>query len=209
MDIEIHQIQEPISKVDLAAIADVAMEAFLDDPFFEFLSPKEHLRRRGLRIFFRSFVQYLGTGRSVFIATRGDRIVGVAAWAPPGSYPASLREQVLQGIWALWSLLPRPKAVVDGFRYTTAMEKAHPKGELWYLALLAVHPELQRQGIGGKLIAPILELCDEQGIDVYLETQKQDNIAYYRRFGFSELEALRPVSAGPPLLRMHRMTKNR
>ena len=89
------------------------------------------------------------------------------------------------------------------------MEKAHPKGEIWYLALLAVHPELQRQGIGGTLISPILELCDEQGIDVYLETQKQDNIAYYRRFGFSELEALRPVSAGPPLLRMHRTTKNR
>ena len=161
MDIEIHQIQEPISKVDLQAIADVAMEAFLDDPFFEFLSPKEHLRRRGLRIFFRSFVQYLGAGRSVFIATRGDRIVGVAAWAPPGSYPASLRDQVLQGIWALWSLLPRPKAVVDGFRYTTAMEKAHPKGELWYLALLAVQP-VEHPPAGSRSFA-----CSEpQGVGV-------------------------------------------
>ena len=32
-----------------------------------------------------------------------------------------------------------------------------------------------------------------------LETQKEDNLSYYRRFGFEVVDRLRPVSDGPPL----------
>jgi ribosomal protein S18 acetylase RimI-like enzyme len=92
----------------------------------------------------------------------------------------------------------------DGMRYMRAIEKVHPQGPLWYLAVLAADPEFQRSGVGAALVEPILERCDTEGIDAYLETQKEDNLAYYRRFGFEVVDRLRPVSDGPPLWTMRR-----
>jgi predicted N-acetyltransferase YhbS len=54
-----------------------------------------------------------------------------------------------------------------------------------YLALLGVDPSAQGQGIGRKLLQPRLDDCDANGVSIYLETQKQENLAYYGRFGFS------------------------
>ncbi len=46
--------------------------------------------------------------------------------------------------------------------------------------------------------------ADEEGVGSYLETQKEDNIPYYRRFGYELRETLRPVEGGPPLFTMWR-----
>lgn len=183
------------------------MRAFFDDPFFVFLSPSDGLRRRGLRIFFRSFVKYIGEGRTIYVAKDQGEIVGVACWASPGSYPAPMKDQLLQSVQAFWALFLRPKALIDGLRYIAAIDKAHPKEELWYLGLLAVRPSHQRQGIGSLLLAPVLEEADAEGHDAYLETQKEDNLAYYRRVGFEVTSTLHPVSSGPPLWTMRRATK--
>jgi len=45
---------------------------------------------------------------------------------------------------------------------------------------------------------------DEEGVGGYLETQNEDNLAYYRRFGYELRETLRPVKDGPPLFTMWR-----
>ncbi|MBV8463434.1 MAG: hypothetical protein JO368_09075, partial [Acidimicrobiales bacterium] len=42
------------------------------------------------------------------------------------------------------------------------------------------------------------------GLDCYLETQKEDNLAYYRRFGYDVEHELRPVPNGPPLWTLRR-----
>ncbi len=47
-------------------------------------------------------------------------------------------------------------------------------------------------------------VIDEDGLPCYLETQKEDNLAYYRRFGFEETERLSPSRHGPPLFTMTR-----
>jgi GNAT superfamily N-acetyltransferase len=196
-----------ISSPELDEIAEVAMLAFFDDPFFVFLSPGDGLRRRGLRIFFRSFVKHIGEGRTIYVAKDQDQVVGVACWASPGSYPAPMKDQLLQSIQAFWALFLRPKALIDGLRYIAAIDKAHPKAELWYLGLLAVRPSHQRQGIGSLLLAPVLEEADAQGHDAYLETQKEDNLAYYRRVSFDVSSTLHPVPTGPPLWTMRRKAK--
>jgi ribosomal protein S18 acetylase RimI-like enzyme len=84
------------------------------------------------------------------------------------------------------------------------MEKARPREEHWYLCLLAADPMAWRRGIGTALLEPGLETVDADGLPCYLETQKEDNIAYYRRFGFDETERLTPSPGGPPLFTMTR-----
>ena len=57
--------------------------------------------------------------------------------------------------------------------------------------------------MGTALIAPGLERADAEGAPVYLETQRESNIPYYRRFGF-ELTDQISLPDSPPLWLMWR-----
>ncbi|HLJ07328.1 MAG TPA: GNAT family N-acetyltransferase [Acidimicrobiia bacterium] len=189
----------------MAEAASVAAAAFHDDPFFIFLSPNERLRRRGLVIYTRGLLGSLGD-RGLVLGVRGagGRILGVAAFVKPGSYPLPAGAQVRQAGAAFWALLPRPPALVSGSRYLLAIDRAHPHGELWYLALLVVDPAAQRSGVGGALQQHVYRDADAEQVPSYLETQKEANLAYYRRFGYELVQELRPVRRGPPLWTMRR-----
>lgn len=102
------------------------------------------------------------------------------------------------------ALILRPQAVLTGVRYLLAIDQAHPDEKLWYLQLLVVDPMAQRRGIGGRLQEEMLRRADEQGLSCYLETQKPENIAYYRRFGYDLVGEISPVPGGPPLFTMRR-----
>jgi ribosomal protein S18 acetylase RimI-like enzyme len=194
----------PLSKGELQDAAVVASRAFYDDPFFVHLSPGPLLRARGLAIYLNATCRHLGPKGQLHTARRDGRIVGVAGWIAPGGYPYPAADQALQLVGALRALAPRPPALVEGLRYLTAIEKVHPKEPLWYLQLLACDPAHQRQGIGTLLQENVLATCDRKGLGAYLETQNEDNLAYYRRFGYEVVDVLRPVRTGPPLWTMRR-----
>lgn len=197
-----------LSKDEIDEAAVVALRAFYTDPFFVFLSPKSGLRNHGLFMFFRTALRHLGSGgRIVTVRDGNDRIVGVSAWFAPGGYPQSIPTQLAAVPGSLRALYRRPRALIDANTYLNAIAKAHPKEEHWYLYLLVADPELQRSGVGKMLLEDRLTEIDEQGLPAYLETQKTDNIAYYRRFGFEEQPALTPVKSGPPIYRMWRPAK--
>jgi len=189
----------------LDEIAVVATEAFADDPFFVFLMANERIRRRALGIFFRAMVGESRPGAVVHGARDASgRLVGVAAFVRPGAWPLSIGAQVRQLRSALVAMIPRPRALIDGSRYLFAIESIHPKEEMWYLQLLAVDPSAQRGGIGGALQEQVYPQADREGLVSYLETQKEANLAYYRRFGYELDRELHPVKKGPPLWTMRR-----
>ena len=54
----------------------------------------------------------------------------------------------------------------------------------WYLWALGVDPSHQGRGIGGKLLQPGLAAAGEQCVPCYLDTQTEENVAFYARRGF-------------------------
>jgi predicted N-acetyltransferase YhbS len=70
--------------------------------------------------------------------------------------------------------------------------------------LLAVEPTMQRSGVGSMLMEEGLAQIDAEHVGAYLETQKIDNHAYYRRFGFELRDTLHPIPDGPPYYTMWR-----
>lgn len=66
----------------------------------------------------------------------------------------------------------------------------------WYLSIVGIAPLFQGQGLGGRLIQPILDRTDELGHHTYLETFTPRNMRFYRRLGFQESGAFdEPVTS--------------
>ncbi len=198
---------EPLSRRELDEAAVAAARAFHTDPFFEWLVPSASARARGLILFWRSVLKHVGDHGRVLTGRVDGRIAGVAVWLAPDRYPYPVRIQIAQQLEALQALYRTPSALVNGLRILLAMDKAHPKEPLWYLQLLACDPEHQRRGIGAALLEDVLETCDRDGVASYLETQKEDNLAYYARFGFTVVDEHRPVKGAPSLWSLRREPK--
>ncbi len=189
----------------LDEIAVLGARGFYDDPFFMHLAHEPLLRARGLALYLRSHLIALGDS-AVATGARNAAglLVGICVWQKPGTYPLPVGRQARELAGSLRALIPRPASLVTGLRYTMAVEKARPRDEHWYLCLLAADPMAWRRGIGTALLEPSLAALDEDGLPCYLETQKEDNLAYYRRFGFEETARLTPSKGGPPLFTMTR-----
>jgi ribosomal protein S18 acetylase RimI-like enzyme len=205
MKSDLHLDESAMSRAELTSAAQVASRAFFDDPFFRFLSPNDRLRERGLMLFFRANLAHLGEGARIVTVRNNEGVIqGVAGWLPTGRYPQSIPTQLAQVPGTLRALYRRPRALLNGNKYLAQMVKTHPKEPHWYLYLLVADPSVQRSGIGTTLMEQGLTHADEEGVGSYLETQKEDNLAYYRRFGYELRDTLRPVNEGPPLFTMWR-----
>ena len=55
----------------------------------------------------------------------------------------------------------------------------------WYLWALGVAPRCQGQGIGSKLIEPVLARADAEQTPCYLEALTEKNVAFYQKRGFA------------------------
>jgi GNAT superfamily N-acetyltransferase len=202
---DLHLDRTALSARQLDEAAMVALRGFYTDPFFIYLSPGARLRNRGLFLFFRTALRHLGP-RGIIVTVRDDRdaIVGVSAWMPPGGYPQPIATQLAAIPGSFRALYRRPRSMLDGGRYLDAISKAHPKDPHWYLYLLVADPEMQRRGVGTMLLNDRLPQIDEEGVGSYLETQKEDNLAYYQRFGYELKTSITPVPEGPPIYALWR-----
>jgi len=177
----------------------VAVRAFDDDAFFGYLFPGEAQRHRSVAILHRTVLRHVasvGTTRTAFI---DGKIAGVALWVPPGKWPYSPMLQLRQLFSSVAAFAPNLGSLNRARPIMHAVVQAHPKRTQWYLQLLMVDPPFQRHGIGGMLQAPTLATCDTEGIFAWVETQKEENLPYYRRFGFEVVAEHRPVPDAPAM----------
>ena len=77
------------------------------------------------------------------------------------------------------------KQFLDGIGYLDKIHKEIMGSKPhWYLWVLGVAPNSQGQGIGSRLIQPVLDRADKEQIPCYLETETERNVKFYRKRGF-------------------------
>ena len=108
-------------------------------------------------------------------------LAGLLLGLAPDGYPAPqapLGAQ-LRSLWGQgWRVSNRWGEVFQ------ALFEVHPREPHWYLDVLAVIPEKQRRGVGGALLAAFLARVDADRAASYLETDREENLAFYAAAGY-------------------------
>ncbi len=130
--------------------------------------------------FFRTVMPLL-KGTKI-VATDGSRILGLIHWFPPSQCQVS-------GV-TKFRLLPTMMANLGGratlkvLSWLSTWEKHDPKEAHVYLGPIGVIPEAQGQRVGSRLMTTYCKALAATGEAGYLETDRPQNVAFYRRFGF-------------------------
>lgn len=176
---------EPLKPAQQSLAIDALVSSFEQDPLKIRLASNLKGRRRMLKWLLGGVVRYCLVHGEVY--TDAD-VKGAACWLPPGK-----AEMRFWDTLRAWGLLPgtlgamTPRQIWMSIEMQSVTERLHKRlmpDPHWYLFLLGVAQPYQGQGIGGKLIEPVLARASQERAPCYLETQTENNVAFYRKRGF-------------------------
>jgi GNAT superfamily N-acetyltransferase len=189
---------------DINVLSQVIADAFFPLAPCQWLIPDEAARREILPGFFRMYVEHaMADG---LVDTTAGR-TAAALWIPvgpggpgqPGGYDERLAE--VTGQWA------------ERFvTFDQELDAHHLTGLAHHhLAILAVRPDLQGQGIGTRLLDARHAILDGEDIVAYLEASDERNRGLYLRHGYTDHGRPIELPGGPfmyPMVRQPRATGN-
>ncbi len=169
--------------------------AFLDDPLMRYTIPDPDERARLLPAMYATMLRFGMLAGEVY-ATAGA-LEGVAIWMPPNAKWTSENMQA-SGMHKIPTLIgdeayQRYREVV-GREWRARLREIPGPG--WYLFILGVEPRVQRRGLGGALMRPILERADTEQLVCYLETENERNVAFYLKQGFDLIVSEKAGASG-------------
>lgn len=188
---------------DVVQLAETNALAFADDPLTTWLFPDEGRRLASLRRFYRANVREMMAVGEVWCS---NDLCAIAKWEPPGRSSGRLARlfRLLPVAPLMLRLGPPVRVAADALK---RLEEHRPMEPHWYLSGLATRPDRQRQGLGRAVLRPVLERCDSDGSSAYLETSRQENVAYYEALGFVVVGELDLAVGGPHMWTMTRLSK--
>ena len=177
-----------VKRGELGKASDVLAEAFRDDADTSVLIPDVDKRVKKLPEFFRLFVRFGINYGEVYSPSKD--LEGVSIWLHSSRMKMNFPRMLRSGILRL--TMRMDGATMKRFgQYGDDVDKIHERilpGEHWFLLAIGVDPNLQGGGYARTMLDPVLERADRQGLPCYLDTNSENNIGIYRRFGFDPVE---------------------
>ena len=177
-----------IKNQDLPVLAEKLGRAFEGDPICRYVFPEEEPRRQRARHFYELVMRV--SFRRGWVFAPSEELEGAACWLPPHREHPGAWQYFLAG--ALITMLRTgPGAMARIESIGKILDERHRKfapEPHYYLACLGTAPEHRGRGFAGKLVRPMLELCDREGMPLYLETHNAANPPLYERFGFKTMD---------------------
>lgn len=172
-----------------------AVRAFANDPQIRWFFPDDDTYESQAGALFGTLFDMRVDGGELRVT---DDVVAVAMWDGPHGHPKgdAWRDEVWKRGTAAFTAEENERFALLG----TILAPHHVHTPTWYLGILATHPDWQGMGNGSAVIRPVLELADADGLPASLLTATPENVAFYRRHGFTvHMEAdLPPARPGAP-----------
>jgi ribosomal protein S18 acetylase RimI-like enzyme len=191
-----HLDVRPLTNTEVRAAGAVAGRALRDNAMMAYSVPDDRLRR--LHVSYDTFVDRVSPG--AIGALVGPFVIGVAAFAPSEGCVGTTTPTALR----IPPDVPPAEAVgVDRARHVVStMWRADPEERHVHVGPVGVEPGSQGLGVGGAMLELLCERLDTDGELAWLETDKPENVVFYRRHGFDV--AIEDNHLGFPVWFMHR-----
>jgi GNAT superfamily N-acetyltransferase len=188
-----------------SAVVGGLARAFYDDPLFNYFVPDPISQSKALLTFMGASVVDAAPFGEIWVAHTDGKVACTAVWLPPGAYPRGARRDLMTNLRGAPTFIRSGRRIAGALKLLGALDKLHHEiGEPhYYLGFLGTDPLYQRVGAGSAALRPVLDRCDTEGVLAYLETQKEENLAYYARHAFELIQKV-DVGGVPPVWTMSR-----
>jgi ribosomal protein S18 acetylase RimI-like enzyme len=180
-----------------AIIGDIIADSFIDDPvtnwiFGDTKGFKHYMTKIAKKHYLKKGYGYVMNDDS-----------GGSLWLPPG---IKKKVPLLKSLDIAPSMIKHCglKSIPRGIFFDHALCKIKPDTPHYFLFAIGARSAKQGKGIGGKLMEAGLEKVDVAKMPAYLESSKEINIPFYRKYGFEVIERIVPTKGCPPLWLMWR-----
>jgi ribosomal protein S18 acetylase RimI-like enzyme len=189
---------ESLESHESVQAAQLLCRAFVDGPTVNYVLDDANKRPRRWRSTFKFEVDrgvHFGETYSY------EDMKGVAVWLKPGAEDLTPWQLLRLGYWQMPFLFDYGgyRRVKNHLNVSEQMKNEIVPDDHWYLSVLGVNPEFQGQGIGSKLLQPVLSKSDSGGHPCYLETSYESNLRFYALHGFEVRGEVQVPGGGPTL----------
>ena len=136
---------------------------------YSYLFPDFDERSRSLGRLWKGVVRYSLTYGEVYTT---PALAGVACWLSPGNTRVTTWRMARTGFELQRAVIrlnrEARRRVIELLTYTDQIHSRVMTRPHWYLWALGVEPDRQRQGVGSRLLRPVLARADEAGVPCYL-----------------------------------------
>jgi GNAT superfamily N-acetyltransferase len=163
-------------------------EAFHTNPAHVWICPDEATRAARLYWFLGRNVEIQSRVGKGFCLVDEGGLGAMGFWHAPGTKEPGLGMMLRHGLWLapLRIGLASVLRMMDMLEHVEARRREVLAGrEAWYLHNMVVRADLRGTGVGSALLASELErVFAERACPAVLNTQRPENVVFYRRLGF-------------------------
>jgi ribosomal protein S18 acetylase RimI-like enzyme len=168
-----------IQKKDLKNAVNVITNAFSDDPMWKKVFNDEDKNRVITEVMVRFCLKYGN------VLSTSDNLEGVMAITPHDKDMTTWRVIRSGGFFLSMKIRNEAKKMTVLINAVEEAKKSLNLAPYIHLLIMGVSQEFQGKGFGGKLLRALIEKAETEKKPIYLETQKEDNINFYEKYGFS------------------------
>ncbi len=179
------------TREDVPRAVECLKDAFRDDPLWREVFRDDPNKDKSLTAFFTCPLLY-GIKFGKACAT-SPKIEGVAVWVPGRHANMTMWGMLRSGALAYGARMGKESVrnlSIVSRRLGPERRKWMKKKPYLYLTIIGVSSQAQGKGLGSQIMDAIKEECDREGFSLYLETEKEDNLAFYQKHGFAVLEKI-------------------
>ena len=178
------------------AAAAVLARAFQNDPLQKYVFPDPAERARLSPGHFTPLLRY-GLQFGEVLTTEGVP-TGASVCLPPNGWEVTPERASSAGFDELPAIMGEDAAG----RFFSALGSIEPfhhrdvPADHWYVMVVGVDANARGQGLGRKLLQPVMDRADAAGVPCYLETAQPDNVPFYKHLGFTQIVDLVEPESG-------------